>query len=111
MAMIFTGRLGAMSAGKRAVILIIAAVAVLGIVAFSVFRLASKTERPIAYDSDIDHFKYGSISSDVEGLPYWIWATMPEVCRGLLPGGYASLGVILEPGKATPIGFSTRKVG
>ena len=27
------------------------------------------------------------------------------------PGGYASLGVIQEPGKSTPIGFSTRRVG
>ena len=45
------------------------------------------------------------------GIPYWIWATMPEVCQAQLPGGYASLGVIQEPGKMTPVGFSMRRVG
>ena len=86
-------------------------VVLLGLVAFSMFRQASRVDRPVTYANDADHFKYGSISSDVGGIPYWIWATMPEVCRGNLPGGYASLGVIQEPGKATPIGFSVRKVG
>ena len=60
---------------------------------------AAKTDTPVTYANDDDHFKYGSISSDVGGIPYWIWATMPEVCRGNLPGGYASLGVIQEPGR------------
>lgn len=86
-------------------------VVLLSLVAFSMFRQASRVDRPVTYANDADHFKYGSISSDVGGIPYWIWATMPEVCRGNLPGGYASLGVIQEPGKATPIGFSVRKVG
>ena len=36
---------------------------------------------------------------------------MPELCRGDLPGGYASLGVISEPGKRMPVGFSIRRVG
>jgi mono/diheme cytochrome c family protein len=84
---------------------------VLALIVLSLFRLASRTDIPVTYANDADHFKYGSISSDVGGIPYWIWATMPEVCRGELPGGYASLGVIQEPGKSTPIGFSTRRVG
>jgi hypothetical protein len=84
---------------------------VLGLVGFSLFRQTSATDRPVVYASDAEHFKYGSISSDVGGIPYWIWVTMPEVCRAQLPGGYASLGVIQEPGKPTPVGFSMRRVG
>lgn len=88
-------------------------IVLLGLIVFSLFRLASNVDEPVRYANDADHFKYGSISSDSknQGLPYWIWATMPEVCKGNLPGGYASLGVIQEPGKMTPIGFSMRKVG
>jgi len=111
MAEIFTGRLADMSPRKRLLVIVAAVLVLLGIVAFSLFRLASKVDEPVAYANDVDHFKYGSISSDVGGLPYWIWATMPDVCPGLLPGGYASLGVISEPGHMTPIGFSTRRVG
>jgi mono/diheme cytochrome c family protein len=95
----------------RWLLLAVAIVAVLALVGFSVFRQQMRANLPVAYDNDEDHFKYGSITSDVEGLPYWIWATMPEVCSRLLPGGYASLGVIQEPGRPTPIGFSTRRVG
>ncbi|WP_084579360.1 c-type cytochrome [Sphingomonas azotifigens] len=84
---------------------------ILALVGLSIFRQVSRIDRPVTYTSDADHFRYGSISSDVNGIPYWIWATMPEVCKGLLPGGYASLGVIQEPGKPTPIGFSMRRVG
>ena len=84
---------------------------VAGLVGFSVLRLASRVSEPRVYANDAEHFKYGSISSDVGGIPYWIWATLPEVCRAELPGGYASLGVIQEPGRPTPIGFSIRKVG
>jgi hypothetical protein len=111
MAELFTGRLARMNPRKRILAAIVILLLLLGAVAFSVFRAASRADIPVLYESDLDHFKYGSISSDVEGLPYWIWATMPEVCRGLLPGGYASLGVISEPGRVTPVGFSMRKVG
>ncbi len=96
---------------KRWVKLTLGIVAVLALVAISIFRQASKIDAPVAYASDSEHFKYGSISSDVGGIPYWIWLTMPEVCRAELPGGYASLGVITEPGRRTPIGFSVRRVG
>ena len=44
------------------------------------------------------------------GAPLWI-RVMPEICPSQLPGGYASLGVIQEPGMPTPIGFSRRQIG
>jgi hypothetical protein len=91
----------------------IAALVVLGLVIYSLYRQQDRVDIPVDYSSDTDHFKYGSIGSDDRGLgiPYWVWKTMPDVCKGQLPGGYASLGVIQEPGKSTPIGFSMRKVG
>jgi hypothetical protein len=91
--------------------IVIAIIAVLGLVAYSAYRQVIRIDVAVKYDNDEDHFKYGSIGTDKEGLPYWIWKTMPEVCSSLLPGGYASLGVIQEPGKDTPIGFSKRRVG
>ena len=96
---------------RRMIRLAVGILVMVGLIAFSLFRQTIRIDRPVAYANDADHFKYGSISSDVGGIPYWIWATMPEVCRSDLPGGYASLGVIEEPGKATPIGFSIRRVG
>ena len=85
--------------------------AVLGLVGYSLYRQVSIINVPVDYANDEEHFKYGSIGSDVKGIPYWIWKTMPEVCPAQLPGGYASLGVIQEPGKDRPIGFSKRRVG
>jgi hypothetical protein len=60
-------------------------------------------------------FKYGSIGSEAgTGIPYWIFATLPDVCPEQLgPEGWASLGVIQPPddGMTRPIGFSMRRVG
>jgi hypothetical protein len=63
-----------------------------------------------------DHFKYGSIGSDnlTRGLPYWIWKVLPEIFPDLLPptgkDGYEAFGLIVEPGKDRPIGFSKRTI-
>jgi hypothetical protein len=38
-------------------------------------------DRAVAYDTMIDHFKYGSTGGDrVTGIPFWIWQAMPLVC-------------------------------
>ena len=65
-----------------------------------------------------EHFKYGSIGSEPGGRlldpvggvlpPYWVFRTLPSVCPEKLPGGYASLGLIYEPGHDLPIGLSRR---
>src|ERR1700736_23098 len=91
--------------------IVVAIIAVLGLVAFSAYRQVMRIDADVKYDNDEDHFKYGSIGSDKAGIPYWIWKTMPEVCSSQRPGGYASLGVVQEPGKDTPIGFSKRRIG
>ena len=64
-------------------------------------------------DAGVEHFKYGSVGIESEeGLPYWIWQVLPRMFPEKLPGpgGYASLGVIWEPGRELPIGFSKRSV-
>ena len=68
-------------------------------------------DRPVVYESIEEHFKYGSTGGEREsGFPYWIWQAMPRVCSRYLPGGgYASLGLIYEPGKDLPIGMSKRR--
>src|SRR5262245_23655023 len=76
------------------------------------------TDRPVRYSNIEDHFKYGSIGSEpggslfdaVGGLlpPYWIFKALPNVCADKLPGGYASLGFIVENGRDLPIGVSKR---
>ncbi|HEX9235619.1 MAG TPA: cytochrome c, partial [Actinomycetota bacterium] len=75
-------------------------------------------DRPVDYRSDEDHFKYGSIGSEPGGSlsdsaggllpPYEIFKVLPQVCPEKLPGGYASLGLIFEPGRDLPIGVSRR---
>jgi mono/diheme cytochrome c family protein len=68
---------------------------------------------PVDHSNIEEHFKYGSIGSDVDnGIPYWIWRVLPDVFPEKLPGeGYQSLGFIYEPGRDTPIGVSKRRVG
>jgi hypothetical protein len=82
------------------------------------FTVRFNRDRPVDYQAEVDHFKYGSIGSEpggslssaVGGLlpPYPIFRVLPKVCPDKLPGGYASLGLIYEPGHDLPIGVSRR---
>ena len=81
--------------------------------------LALRTDRPVRYDAIEDHFKYGSIGSEpgvsllspVGGVlpPYRVLTALPSVCSDQLPGGYESLGFIMEPGHDLPVGVSRRR--
>ena len=96
------------------VMLVILILAILATVAYSIFNHVNRIDRPVDYANDVEHMKYGSIGSDTPlgiGLPYWIWITLPDVCPTLLPGGYASLGIVQEPGMDRPIGVSKRRYG
>jgi hypothetical protein len=61
-----------------------------------------------------EHFKYGSIGSEpANGIPYWIWKVLPDMFPDKLvepARGYENFGLIQEPGRDTPIGFSVRRV-
>jgi cytochrome c2 len=71
-----------------------------------------RTAAPVvAQSSDEEHFKYGSVGiEDNEGFPYWIWQVLPDLCADKLPGpgGYASLGIVWEPNREMPVGFSKK---
>jgi len=89
--------------------------AVLGIWVLSSLR----SDRPVGYESITDHFKYGSIGSEPGGSllrpvggvlpPYQVFTALPAICPEKLPGGYASLGFLFEPGHDLPIGVSRRR--
>lgn len=75
--------------------------------------------RPVAYRDtggqfNLDHFKYGSIGSDIEnGIPVRVLQVLPRLFPEYLPAGgpqdYTAFGFIQEPGHTLPIGFSTRR--
>jgi hypothetical protein len=75
-------------------------------------------DRPVTYSAIEEHFKYGSIGSEPGGSlmeavggvlpPYWIFKVLPSICPDLLPGGYASLGLLSEKNRDLPIGVSRR---
>ena len=77
-----------------------------------------RRDRPVEYADIQDHFKYGSIGSEpgvsllrpVGGVlpPYWVFRALPSICSDKRPGGYASLGFVMEPGRDLPIGVSRR---
>lgn len=76
------------------------------------------SDRTREYSDIQEHFKYGSIGSEPGGTiatpvggvlpPYLVFKTLPKVCPDKLPGGYASLGLVFEPGHDLPIGVSRR---
>jgi mono/diheme cytochrome c family protein len=76
-------------------------------------------DRPVAYAEITEHFKYGSIGSEPGGSllqtvggvlpPYWIFRALPEICPDKLPGGYASLGLVMEANHDRPVGISRRR--
>jgi processive rubber oxygenase RoxA-like protein len=104
---------------RRAFTLIGAAVVVLGVVVAVWAIVSITTDRPVTYASIEDHFKYGSIGSEPGGNllapvggvlpPYWIFKSLPSICRDKLPNGYATFGFISEPGQDLPIGVSRRR--
>jgi hypothetical protein len=93
-------------------------------VSFGIARVTS--DRPVEYEDDREHFKYGSTGGERGwklqpgfGLPYWVWVMLPEMFPEYLPDGrpgrgYQSFGMIYEPGRDPrfdlPIGMSLRRV-
>ncbi len=99
---------------RRAVIVLaVVLLAVALVAAFVYWRFFS--QRPVDYADIGEHFKYGSIGSEpANGLPYWIWQVLPDMFPEKLPRrggrGYENFGLIQEPGRDTPVGFSKRRV-
>ena len=97
------------------------AMGVAGVIAIVVLWVvvSISRNRPIDYTDIQEHFKYGSIGSEPGGSllapvggvlpPYWVFKSLPSVCRDKLPDGLATFGFITEPGKDLPIGVSRRR--
>jgi hypothetical protein len=85
-------------------------VAVGGLFLYS--RLAREQAAP-HFQSDEEHFLYGSVGTEAEGVPYWIWLVLPRIFPEYLPrpGGYASVGLLSRDGHDMPIGLSKVTIG
>ncbi len=99
---------------RRSVRIAIALSVMLGLViAMVVYENFFRAEPAAQYESDEDHFLFGSVGTETAGVPYWIWLVLPRIFPDLLPGagGYAGLGVISKPGYQMPIGLSKVTIG
>ena len=78
-------------------------------------------DRPVDYPDEVTFFERGSTGGErMDGIPYWIWITLPEIFPEQLPDhragqGYAAFGMIYEPRDkdnpyALPLGVSRRNV-
>jgi hypothetical protein len=99
---------------------VVAAVAVvlllaLGSVGYVLYTYLMKVEPDQVFADPADQFKYGAIGlSMANRIPTYLWEVMPEVCPDMLPGkknGWASFGILYEPGHDMPVGFSQRHIG
>lgn len=92
-------------------------------VAISERFMPRKPVVPIAHgpEGDAEFFKYGAIGNEgADGIPFKIWAVLPEICPSLLPdsqaGGYRAFGFTYEADasgaeRETPIGLSRTRLG
>jgi hypothetical protein len=69
----------------------------------------------VPFDNPADQYKYGVIGlGPASRIPLYIWEVMPGLCADALPDpkrGWASFGLIYEPGHDTPVGFARREIG
>ena len=91
-------------------VVVIAALVVVAALALRRYEL----NQPVVYEDIQEHFKYGSIGSDIEnGLPLRVLQVLPRMFHEYLPPGapqdYTAFGFIQEPGHPLPIGFSVRR--
>jgi hypothetical protein len=100
---------------RRTILLVLLGIVILVAIWFT-WRFFS--DRPVTFTTAEEHFKYGSIGSEVGGSvfepvggilpPYWIFKVLPDICPDKLAGGYASLGLLFEREQDVPIGVSRR---
>lgn len=65
-------------------------------------------------DVEAENFKYGTFGGEATtGIPYPLFAVMPEVFSDYTPGpgGWGAFGLAWEQGKELPVGFSKKRLG
>ena len=92
------------------------AIVLVGILVAAWALITVRADRPVTYGEITEHFKYGSIGSEPGGSllapvggvlpPYWVFKSLPQVCKDKAPNGYASFGFVMEAGKELPVGVS-----
>ncbi len=101
---------------RRRALIVAGFLLLLALLAFAVLRTPWKYGIPITYRDDADHFKYGSIGSEVPGgIPYWAWQALPRLFPEEFAGraDYAAFGFLYERDaqgrqRDLPIGLSRR---
>jgi hypothetical protein len=102
---------------RTKIVIIVGAVAALGIVAALWARsFLNRNRVPAEYADIVEHFKYGSIGTEKRlGVPAPLFDLFPVMFADLLPGdrpgkGYEKLGFLYEPGHKRPIGTTLREL-
>jgi hypothetical protein len=74
--------------GRKGIIAL-GVIVVLAVIALSFVLQILHVNRPVTYANDEEYFKYGSIGSDVVGVPYWVSGSCrrfaPPTCLGASP--------------------------
>jgi hypothetical protein len=70
--------------GRRRLI-VIGLILILPVIALSFVLQLMRISRPIDQPTDEMYFRYGSIGSDVEGVPYWVFRVLPDICPAAMP--------------------------
>jgi mono/diheme cytochrome c family protein len=65
--------------------------------------------RPPEISDPLEHFKYGSIGAEVNGLPYAIWRVLPQLVPEKTGANWRNFGFLWEPGRTLPVGLSVRR--
>ncbi|HWC00209.1 MAG TPA: hypothetical protein VG672_26055 [Bryobacteraceae bacterium] len=110
----FFGGIGAALRRPAVRVALVVAVLLLAVAGYVLWDNLVRKGPEIQYASVVEHYKHGAIGLGAGSqVPYWIWKVMPEVFADRLPGpgGWASLGLIYEPGQDLPVGFSKRHLG
>jgi Cytochrome c553 len=83
------------------------------VVLLGLYYLIFVNQYVVAFEDDTEHFKHGSIGSEVvNGLPFWVFKALPVMYAAQLgPTGYRRVGLLYESEQAElPIGMSRRVV-
>jgi Cytochrome C oxidase, cbb3-type, subunit III len=83
------------------------------LILLGIYYLVFVNQYTVAYKDDTEHFKHGSIGSEVaNGIPYWVFRALPVIYKeDLGPSGYRKFGLLYDPPDADlPLGFSRRIV-
>jgi mono/diheme cytochrome c family protein len=103
--------------GKSPVVRALSAalVVLLGALGTSSWYFLARAVPDPTYASAEENFKHGVIGVGASSrLPYWLWRVLPSICPDRLPDptrGWASFGLLYEPGEELPVGFGRREIG